>query len=329
MLSSAIPTKFGIPFANGATGSNIRPIPVASQIGIQPGAASLTDGFPPVTFIAVSSGGTPPWGADWNGILNQTSAWNRWQAAGGPVHWDSAFSATIGGYPSGSTIMSTANALKYWVSTVDNNTTNPDSGGANWMAGYLIPFTPVQQGTGVSQLSNVVKLGWDGAYLRATVDATDLGPLASQSWANGQFYTKTYTDANYATYNWVNANFHTASYSDATYATYAWVGANYAGLWLFANSTSINGYQRLPGGMIIQWGNVDVTGNGGLTQWGVNFPISFPTFCAAIVANWGGVNPPVGVTIAASSPNAWSCIISVQGGPAGNVYATTYMAYGF
>lgn len=41
-------------------------------------------------------------------------------------------------------------------------------------------FTPVQQGTGVGQLGNTVKLGWDGGRLRATVDGTDLSYL----WAN-------------------------------------------------------------------------------------------------------------------------------------------------
>ncbi|NKI68095.1 hypothetical protein GN109_01575 [Collimonas pratensis] len=37
-------------------------------------------------------------------------------------------------------------------------------------------FTPVQQGTGIGQTSNIVKVGWsDGAGLKATVDKTDQG----------------------------------------------------------------------------------------------------------------------------------------------------------
>jgi hypothetical protein len=38
-------------------------------------------------------------------------------------------------------------------------------------------FTPVQQGTGVGQLTNLIKMGWSGTALKATVDTTDLGAL--------------------------------------------------------------------------------------------------------------------------------------------------------
>lgn len=47
-------------------------------------------------------------------------------------------------------------------------------------------FTPVQQGTGTNQSSNTVKIGWgNGPYagkLAATVDTTDLGMIAMESW---------------------------------------------------------------------------------------------------------------------------------------------------
>ena len=36
-------------------------------------------------------------------------------------------------------------------------------------------YTPVQQGGGVGQLSNTVKIGWNGTRLKATVDASDMG----------------------------------------------------------------------------------------------------------------------------------------------------------
>lgn len=42
----------------------------------------------------------------------------------------------------------------------------------------LLGFKPVQQGTGVGQHSNTVKIGWDGAKLKATVDSTDQGAFA-------------------------------------------------------------------------------------------------------------------------------------------------------
>lgn len=132
MLLSSIPTKVQLPWGAGAGPAFIRPIPVPSQIGIQGGAASFTDGFPPLTFQPVGAGGIPPFGEDMNGILNQITAWNRWQAAGGPINYDSGFQAVIGGYPNGAIVGSLVVPGTLWRSTVDNNVTNPDAGGSGW-----------------------------------------------------------------------------------------------------------------------------------------------------------------------------------------------------
>jgi len=134
MLASSIPAKFSIPWGASAGVGYIRTIPTASQIGITAGAASLTDGFPPVTFLPVGGGGTPPFGQDFNGILNQLTATEQWYMAGGPIKYDSTFSTAIGGYPNGALIASATTAGLYWLSTADNNTSNPDASGANWSA---------------------------------------------------------------------------------------------------------------------------------------------------------------------------------------------------
>jgi hypothetical protein len=135
MLSTNIPAKFTIPWAYAAGGSYIRQIPTNSQIGITNGAASLTDGFVPLNFQPVGAGGVPPFGQDANGILNWVTLWSQWQAAGGPVYYDSGFSASISGYPKGSVLQSTTLG-KFWLNTSDGNTTNPDSGGSNWVSWY-------------------------------------------------------------------------------------------------------------------------------------------------------------------------------------------------
>jgi hypothetical protein len=134
MQASNIPVKFPIPWANSATAPNIRPIPVASQIGVQNGAASLTDGFPPNCFIPEEAGGVGPFGSDTNGILNQETLWSRWLQAGGPIAYDPTFQGEIGGYPSGALIQSAAFPGVFWQSSVDNNTTNPDTGGEGWVS---------------------------------------------------------------------------------------------------------------------------------------------------------------------------------------------------
>jgi len=137
MQASSIPAKFPIPFANNAGAGYIRSIPVASQIGITNGAASLTDGFVPLNFLPVGSGGVPPFGQDFNGLLNEITSWNRWAQAGGPVGYDSAFSTAIGGYPKGA-IIAAATAGNFWLCTVDNNTSDPDTAGAGWTGFQLL-----------------------------------------------------------------------------------------------------------------------------------------------------------------------------------------------
>lgn len=133
MLVSSIPSRFPHPFGNSAGGGFIRTIPDASQIGIVNGAASLTDGFPPLCFSPIGSGGVPPFGQDFNGILKQITQWSQWQNAGAPIGYDSAFSTSIGGYPKGAVLAASAQLGNYWLSLVDNNASNPDSGGANWV----------------------------------------------------------------------------------------------------------------------------------------------------------------------------------------------------
>jgi hypothetical protein len=149
MQISQVPGKFTIPFANAAAAQYINAIPVLSQIGITAGAASLNDGFPPVTFLPVGAGGTPPWGRDFNGLFNQITAWSRWTAAGGLTFFDATFAAAVGGYMQGSLIASVmpGNA---WVSTADNNVTNPDTtpGAPGWAGVAFI--TPIQNGAYVS-----------------------------------------------------------------------------------------------------------------------------------------------------------------------------------
>ena len=128
MQQASIPAKFPVPFAASGTKNTI---PSTSQIGILNGVASLPDGFPPLTFLPVAAGGVPPYGADMNGILFAISSWAQWESAGGPVTYDAAFSTAIGGYPKGAWLTSAAGG-SWWVSLVDNNTTNPDAGGAGW-----------------------------------------------------------------------------------------------------------------------------------------------------------------------------------------------------
>lgn len=125
------PTQTTVPFAASGTKNTI---PVPSQQGTTPGAASMTDGFPPLTMQPIASGGIPPFGADMNGILNQLSAAVQWAQAGGQFPFNATFAAAIGGYPAGALVLNAAGTGQ-WLNTVDQNSTNPDAGGAaGWVA---------------------------------------------------------------------------------------------------------------------------------------------------------------------------------------------------
>lgn len=126
MLSSSIPPKFPLSWAQNANSLYKRSIPTTSQIGIQNGAASLNDGFPPLTFTPEVAGGVPPFGQDFNGILSQISQIEQWQQAGGNWVYDSAFSTAINGYPAGAILESAILPGRLWVNSLDNNTQNPD-----------------------------------------------------------------------------------------------------------------------------------------------------------------------------------------------------------
>lgn len=126
MLASQIPLRMQKAWGIGAGGAYIRTVPVASQIGITDGAASFTDGFVPDNFTPIAAGGVPPFGQDMNGALNVITSWDQWLQAGGPIGYDATFSAAIGGYPFGAILDSSITFGAQWISSLDNNLTNPD-----------------------------------------------------------------------------------------------------------------------------------------------------------------------------------------------------------
>lgn len=157
MQLSGLPARFNIPWGASAGSSYIRVPPQPSQIGVTPGAASLTDGFPPICFLPIGGGGVAPFGQDFNGILNWLTESLQWEQAGAAWGYDATFSTTIGGYPKAALIPSAATLGQYWLSEVDNNTSNPDTGGANWLPVVLPPSTSIiYKGQDTSSTANAI-----------------------------------------------------------------------------------------------------------------------------------------------------------------------------
>lgn len=97
------------------------PFPVASQIGTNPGNASLNDGFTPLNMTPIESGGIPPSGADMNGILFLISTTTAAVSAGQLYNvYDGTYATAIGGYVKGATIRDATNRLQRWTAANDS-----------------------------------------------------------------------------------------------------------------------------------------------------------------------------------------------------------------
>jgi hypothetical protein len=84
----------------------------------------------------------------------------------------------------------------------------------------------------------------------------------------------TATNATYAT---------TAGNGGVTSVDSATAAVTLSSLAAFGRSLSANGYQKLPGGLFLQWGTLSGTGTHGST-YSITFPITFPSQCFAVGA---------------------------------------------
>jgi hypothetical protein len=246
MQLSDIVARFNIPWGNSAGVSYTHAIPQASQIGITPGAASLTDGFPPLNFLPVGGGGIPPFGQDFNGIFNWVTDAIQWIQAGGTWGYDSTFSAAINGYPQGAIVVAASGIGNFWLNLVDNNTSNPDTGGANWVPFSLGVPSP-------SAISAAITLG--SAQTLTNNLATTINLAGTLPFATVSGGVATFTKAGRYTFNSTMRTTVVTAGAGATYGdphiylngveqTVASASVYVAGAvtQLLAGSTSWNGY---------------------------------------------------------------------------------------
>ena len=97
-----------------------------------PSGASLADGFPIIEMTNPNAGGTGPNGGDVNSIFNYITAFQAWVNAGGQFKFNATLAAAIGGYPVG-TVLQLNTGLGSVVSTVANNTQDPNSAMTGWL----------------------------------------------------------------------------------------------------------------------------------------------------------------------------------------------------
>lgn len=126
MTSITEPSKFVTPFAESGLKNTI---PATANNAT--GKAGFDKGFPERTMLPKASGGIPPSGMDFNGILYDITSAIRYMQAGGRPTYDAAFAATIGGYPSGAVLIGD-DGVSVFQNAVAGNETDPNSGGAGW-----------------------------------------------------------------------------------------------------------------------------------------------------------------------------------------------------
>jgi len=287
MISSASPPRISLSFADSGSKNVIKR---ESQISVTPGAASFTDGFPPLTMTPIASGGIPPLGQDMNGILNVITANIMYTNAGGIASYDPTFSAQIGGYPLNALLRSITPGY-FYVNSVENNASDPTAGGAGWLL-FAMPRTGtyVENGTGIGQLPNIIKIGWNGTRLLATIDNTNYGVLINTDQMTAAINSEanirgsidaTLNNSILSEYNdrvaadAILNNSIVNEYNNRVAADTSIMGQvnQKAALSQFNAGT---GFQTFPNGNLMQWGT-------GSTSTGHNDRVFFPTaFNAAV-----------------------------------------------
>ena len=116
------------PFATNGSKNNIQN---TRQTGQDPEDATWSDGFPNVTMQPIESGGLPPKGMDFNGILNALSATIVHMQKGNLFYFDKAYCDAFGGYQKGA-ILQADDGTKIYVSVADKNTNNPNQNPKYW-----------------------------------------------------------------------------------------------------------------------------------------------------------------------------------------------------
>lgn len=101
------PTNYSVPFAYSGTKNTIPTDPTGT------GKASFTEGFPTITMTPIASGGVPPEGKDFNGILYAITSHTAWVNAGGQYRFDSTLASAIAGYPQGAVLQNNAGDSTY------------------------------------------------------------------------------------------------------------------------------------------------------------------------------------------------------------------------
>ncbi|STK44296.1 Uncharacterised protein [Escherichia coli] len=173
MKASDKPRQLAVPFAS--TGDKNRIPDKATQQTRESGNAAYDSGFPPVTMTAVSAGGIPPHGKDFNGLMYDITAAIRFAQAGGLYTYNAGFAGAIGGYAKGAILAGVATTA-VWLNTTDDNLTDPEGSDS---AGWVI-FLRIRKGysCGRRTICQTFRIkGRHGIIFRFTVKSSQINAM--------------------------------------------------------------------------------------------------------------------------------------------------------
>lgn len=305
----ANPELILIPFAQDGDKNTI---PLELGIGDPVYRASLKAGFPPDTRIPKDIGGEPPDGLDFNGILNVLSQAIVFMQKGNAYQFD----ASLAPYPIGAIVRSNDD-LTTFQNTAPLNSNNPNSDMSGWRiyngSDFVVnDLTTNDSAKALSAAQGKVlqdnklesnKVG--AANGVASLDTNTKVPIAQLPNAS--------TTAIGAVQ--LNNTLTSVSTSQALTAAQGKAIAD-----AFTGTKSNSGYQKLYGGLIIQWG----TATEYITQ---NFPVEFPNAClnvqvTPILTGGDSSGAVTGVTI--NSKNSFTCYIGSNTGNTAYYFAVGY-----
>lgn len=144
-MGAPYPTSLPEAFATDADPSrrNVIPATTANQQ-----RASWSLGFPPQVMTPVVVGGKPMLGPDMNGAIYALSSHTFYQQTGQPYRWNAdVVAALVTGYAEG-TLLGSTDGTTLWYNDTNNNTSDPDAGGAGWVPVFSYGVTTLPPTTG-------------------------------------------------------------------------------------------------------------------------------------------------------------------------------------
>lgn len=161
MNNSAIPSSLSVVFSVDGDKNTI-PTNATSDT-LSQGLAAMDSGFPPLTRTALSAGGKPPQGQDFNGIFNDVYTRLQWGGAGMGYPFNASFSTAISGYPKGALIPS-SDLTGQWLNLNNGNNTPPESS-----VGATTGWVP-QNNYGITQITGLAGSSVTMSSLQAAKD---------------------------------------------------------------------------------------------------------------------------------------------------------------